>query len=83
MRKSTLKAIDAWQAELEGLDGFKSDEGMTADEIAEELDCGIGKARKTISGLFKHGRVTLGFRQGTRIDGQKVKVPVYSLKGKR
>ena len=74
-------SIDQWLAELERL-AQRGDEGATTHELAMAWGCNLQKARERIKALIGAGRVALGFKYATGIDGRRTRVPVYRLKQK-
>ena len=68
--------LDALRAPAETAD---TGDARTATEIAEQMGCGIGRARKRIGQAMKEGRVRCVQVWRTRIDGQVQKVPAYRI----
>ena len=75
----TVTHNDLLAALHEALSESDPEEGMTANEIAEQMGCGIGRARKRIGQAMKEGRVRCVQVWRTRIDGQVQKVPAYRI----
>ncbi len=71
---------DEWLAELESALQTRNDEGMTAKEIADRLHLNITSARKQLAAIAAQGRLIVGRRTITRIDGYRNTTPVYRIR---
>ena len=72
-------AWDEWLTELEKAQSH-SDEGNTAEEIADTLKCGKTRVTRILHMANKSGSLIVGKRFITTIDGRTVRVPVYKVK---
>lgn len=61
--------------------GEHSDDGMTRAEWSEKWGTGQQKTLKLIRAALDSGRMIHGTRTETNIIGQRVRVPVYAVKG--
>lgn len=68
-----------WIEELEKLSQRSSDEGMTVGEWGEALGCGPRTARGRLGLAHRAGRLVVGRRSVTGIDGRRMLVPVYRV----
>lgn len=68
--------VDAWLKEL-AESTRKNDAGYTAKEVAEVLGVSLLAARHMIGHAVAAGRVEVGSRTITRIDGKPSRAPVY------
>lgn len=64
---------------LELLNRRTSDDGKTSREIAELLKVSVNRAAELLALAQAEGRLVVGRRQKTTIDGRKTTVPVYSI----
>lgn len=70
---------DLLEALRAAMEEAPTEEGMTANEIAEHFGWCIKATRKRIGKLLKEGRAVCIPARRTRIDGQVQKVPAYRL----
>jgi hypothetical protein len=56
------------------------DEGETAEELANRWEVPIKAARERLQMLAAAGKLKVGKRKTTRIDGRQCCVPVYAVK---
>lgn len=56
------------------------DEGLTVYEIADALKMSTTWVRQCLRRLHHEGKLDIGFRMGSRIDGKTYRSPVYRLK---
>lgn len=68
--------MDDWLASVEAP---KDDAGETADELATRWEVTIKAARERLQMLAAAGKLTIGQRRTTRIDGRQCLVPVYRV----
>lgn len=59
-----------------------SDEGASAQEIAVELGLETRAVLRMLQRAYAAGRLVVGFRAGTRIDGRGKLTPVYRIKAR-
>lgn len=74
--------VDEWRAEVERVLGRTSDDGMSVHEIAEQAARSTRTVREWLATLHRAGKLAVGQRAGTSIDGKPTRVPVYWLKKK-
>lgn len=78
---STTITVDEWLAEMERLTAAKrSDDGLTAEELAEAAGCTVKKMRERLRKVAAAGRLVVGTKLITRIDGRPNPVPAYRLR---
>lgn len=70
--------LEAWLQELEWVAGGSS-EGLSAQEIAQATGRSLGWVRQRLRILLEKGRLHVGYRTGTAIDGKLYRLPVYRL----
>jgi predicted ArsR family transcriptional regulator len=73
VRAETKAAMDDWLASTVKTE----DVGETADELATRWQVTIKAARERLQMLSAAGKLTVGQRTVTRIDGRRCCVPVY------
>jgi predicted transcriptional regulator len=70
--------LEAWLKELQTLTANSSnDDGFSAQEIADKLGMTVQTVRIKLRPLAKQGKIKVGRRADTRIDGRPCEVPVY------
>lgn len=78
--------VNAWLEELVAL-GRRNDEGSTAVELADSARCSVKLMLVRLRHAKAMGRLEVGFRSTSRLDGRALQVPVYRVlpppKGKR
>lgn len=72
--------LDEWMAEMARLQR-RDAEGLSVEELAEGMAVSERLVRKRLRPLVRGGRVEVGQRRSTRIDGVACLTPVYRLKG--
>lgn len=70
--------VDEWLKELEAL-SQRSDDGHTVAEIAENTGMTERQVRQRLKDASKMGRLRVGRRSSTAIDGKGTLVPVYTI----
>lgn len=73
--------MNEWLSELEAL-SKRSDAGHTTDEIAENTGMSTRLVRERLKDVAKIGRLRVGRRSCTTIDGKTYLAPVYTIIGK-
>ena len=68
-----------WMAELEHI-RKTSAKGLSAQELADKWDVHVAVARQRLRRLQQLGRLVVGFRVTTTLDGRNAKTPVYQIK---
>jgi predicted YcjX-like family ATPase len=73
--------IEEWMGEMQRLaDQKPADVGHTAIELAAAWDVGLHVCRARLSALQRAGRLIVGTRKTTRLDGHPCTIPVYAIK---
>jgi predicted YcjX-like family ATPase len=73
--------IEEWMGEMQRLaDQKPADVGHTAIELAAAWDVGLHVCRARLSALQRAGRLVVGTRKTTRLDGRPCTIPVYAIK---
>ena len=72
---------DEWLSEFERVMGAprKGDPGLSAWEIADALGVGTHRANALLKEAYRAGRLKVGRKPGTAIDGRRCMVPCYEL----
>lgn len=72
---------DAWLAELQNVMARPraSDPGLTVNEMAAQCACRADKVRSALRTLQAEGRLILGRKAITGIDGRRAESPCYRL----
>ncbi len=77
-------SMDEWLEEMERLGATGSDdEGLSRREIQKLNGYAPDKVKRYLHQLKDEGRLIVGWRSDTRIDGLPCKIPVYSLTPKK
>lgn len=59
-----------------------SDEGASAQEIADEMGLDVKNVLRMLARAQATGRLIVGFRAGLRVDGRGKRTPVYRIKAR-
>jgi hypothetical protein len=81
MKKIDTITTEAWLKALVEAERKKpNDPGHTADELRDVLGAKRSKVRDILHDLHKAGKLVVGQKAGTRIDGRPCMLPCYRLK---
>lgn len=76
--KSPEITVNEWLDELVAL-GKRNDEGSTAKELADSAGCSVKIMLVRLGQAKSLGRLEVGFRTTSRLDGRSLQVPVYRV----
>lgn len=80
---SSIKPYQDWLAELESLKRSQDSDGMSTRELCDLWKCDVKTAYRRIREGLSKGAFTLGKKYIEKIDGVKLPIVVYCLKGKK
>lgn len=74
------KSFESLLAELKGNPGKNDDKGATVAEMSEASGHSAKWVLERLKALHKRGKLVVGQRRSTRLDGRSCLLPVYRIK---